>query len=114
MAHKFKCGNCGKEIAVKWLGPGEQAKCRGCGAAMTVPANAESVSDDAVPGPSREAASAVPPSEARPCCPTCRYLQLSPSYFDNGIGYCRRFPPHPRERYAEVTASDWCGEHAPA
>jgi len=40
MALKFKCANCGKEIVVKFLGKGEMAKCRSCGAETVVPEQA--------------------------------------------------------------------------
>lgn len=113
MAHKFKCGGCGRDVVVKWLAPGDTARCRACGAEMPVPAGAEQVPDDTPPGPSPEARPAPSPA-AGPGCPACRFLQKSPSFFDNGIGYCRRFPPHPRHRCPEVTAADWCGEYSPA
>jgi len=110
MAHKFKCTACGKEMLVKWLDPGEQAKCRACGADVTVPADAKQVPDDSLPGPAPARPPAV--SAPKPGCQTCRHLQPAPSFFDNGIGHCRRFPPHQRYRYPEVTAADWCGEYS--
>jgi len=40
MTLKFNCTNCGKEIIVQFLKPGEIAKCRNCGAEVTVPGDA--------------------------------------------------------------------------
>jgi len=41
MALKFVCPNCGNEIVVKYLKPGELAKCRDCGAEVIVPEDAD-------------------------------------------------------------------------
>ena len=40
MALKFNCSKCGEEIVVRFLKPGETAKCRKCGASVTVPESA--------------------------------------------------------------------------
>lgn len=40
MALEFNCPSCGETIVVKYLGPGETAKCRNCGAEAEVPADA--------------------------------------------------------------------------
>ncbi len=47
MALKFRCKNCGKDIAVRYLTVGEAAECRNCGASNAVPESAEAVSDEA-------------------------------------------------------------------
>ena len=47
MAIKFQCGNCGKDIAVRFLKVGEAAECRNCGASNVVPDSAEEISDEA-------------------------------------------------------------------
>ena len=47
MAIKFQCGNCGKDIAVRFLKVGEAAECRNCGASNAVPDSAEEISDEA-------------------------------------------------------------------
>jgi transcription elongation factor Elf1 len=41
MALKFDCPYCGVGITVKFLSPGEAAKCRNCGAEVEVPADAQ-------------------------------------------------------------------------
>ncbi|OGR78886.1 MAG: hypothetical protein A2X32_00300 [Elusimicrobia bacterium GWC2_64_44] len=110
MAHKFNCAVCGKEIVVKWLNPGDTAKCRACGASSKVPESAAHVPDDyasAAPAP------ALAEAPARPGCAACRYLESSPTDNLEGVGFCRRYPPRPGEGWAAVTAADWCGEHAP-
>ena len=40
MASKFLCRSCGKEIVVKFLKPGEIAKCKNCGAENEIPESA--------------------------------------------------------------------------
>jgi hypothetical protein len=40
MALEFNCPSCGEIIVVKYLGPGETAKCRNCGSEAVVPADA--------------------------------------------------------------------------
>ena len=47
MALKFRCKNCGKDIAVRFLTVGEAAECRNCGASNSVPESAEEISDEA-------------------------------------------------------------------
>ena len=47
MALKFRCKNCGKDIAVRFLTVGEAAECRNCGASNPVPDSAEEISDEA-------------------------------------------------------------------
>lgn len=47
MALKFRCKNCGKDIAVRFLKVGEAAECRNCGASNSVPESAEEISDEA-------------------------------------------------------------------
>jgi hypothetical protein len=112
MAHKFNCAVCGKEIVVKWLNPGDPAKCRACGASSKVPENAARVPD----AYAFEAAISKAPQEApeRPGCSSCRYLETAATDNLEGIGFCHRYPPRPEEGYAAVTESDWCGEHSPA
>jgi len=110
MAYKFNCGECGKEQAVKWLKPGDPAKCRACGATVTVPAGAQQIGDEYVTGRDPEPAEKT---QASPwSCSTCKYLQKSPDVSSEDLGFCRRYPPRGQERYPAVTADDWCGEHA--
>ena len=45
MARKFRCSNCGREITVQFLKPGEMALCKSCGTEVTVPENAETADD---------------------------------------------------------------------
>ena len=40
MTLRFVCKNCGKEISVKFLKPGETARCKNCDSEMPVPADA--------------------------------------------------------------------------
>ena len=47
MALKFRCENCGEDIAVRFLKVGEAAECKSCGANNSVPESAEDISDDA-------------------------------------------------------------------
>ena len=47
MALKFRCENCGKDIAVRFLKVGEAAECKSCGASNSVPESAEEISDEA-------------------------------------------------------------------
>ena len=47
MALKFRCENCGEDIAVRFLTVGEVAKCKSCGASNPVPESAEEISDEA-------------------------------------------------------------------
>lgn len=111
MAHKFNCSVCGKEIVVKWLNPGDPAKCRSCGATMKVPANAASVADDYGAGtaPAQKGPAPIPAAES---CATCRYLEAVPTDNLEGVGFCRRYPPRGEERFPEVDSGDWCGEHS--
>lgn len=48
MALKFKCKNCGEDIIVKHLKPGEIAKCRLCGAENEVPETATPTDEEQV------------------------------------------------------------------
>ncbi len=47
MAFKFRCKNCGEDIAVRFLKVGEIAECKNCGASNSVPDSAEEISDEA-------------------------------------------------------------------
>ena len=47
MAFKFRCKNCGEDIAVRFLKVGEIAECKNCGASNSVPESAEEISDEA-------------------------------------------------------------------
>ena len=47
MALKFRCKNCGEDIAVRFLKVGEIAECKNCGASNSVPESAEEISDAA-------------------------------------------------------------------
>ena len=47
MALKFRCENCGKDIAVRFLRIGEAAKCKNCGASNAVPDSAEEIGNEA-------------------------------------------------------------------
>lgn len=47
MALKFRCENCGEDIAVRFLKVGEAAECKSCGASNAVPESAEEISDEA-------------------------------------------------------------------
>jgi uncharacterized membrane protein len=46
MALKFNCDKCGGEIIVKYVKPGEIAKCPGCGAKNVVPADGEGTEEE--------------------------------------------------------------------
>jgi len=46
MAFKFTCPSCGEVIVVKYLGPGETAKCRHCGGEAVVPTDAEKTGEE--------------------------------------------------------------------
>ena len=49
-----------------------------------------------------------------PTCETCRFW--SPWHKGAISGNCHRYAPRPgdpREEWPEVSASSWCGEHAP-
>ena len=46
MALKFRCKNCGKDIAVRYLTVGEAAECRNCGTSNAVPESAEKISEE--------------------------------------------------------------------
>ena len=47
MAFKFRCKNCGEDIAVRFLKVGEIAECKNCGASNSVPDSAGEISDEA-------------------------------------------------------------------
>jgi hypothetical protein len=47
MAFKFRCKNCGEDIAVRFLKVGEIAECKNCGVSNSVPESAEEISDEA-------------------------------------------------------------------
>lgn len=113
MAHKFNCGHCGAEIIVKWLNPGDPAKCRSCGETMKVPDNAAHVPDDYAPAPDAAPGPAPAAAGRAEGCAGCRWLERAETWDDEGLGFCHRYPPEPRERYPEVAKSDWCGEYAP-
>ena len=63
MALKFRCENCGEDIAVKFLTVGEAAKCKSCGVSNSVPESAEEISDEAaesiIKAPVSEAAESI-------------------------------------------------------
>jgi hypothetical protein len=46
MALTFNCPSCGEVIVVKYLAPGETAKCRNCGAEAEVPADARKTGEE--------------------------------------------------------------------
>lgn len=48
MSLQFNCKKCKEPILVKYMKPGENAKCRKCGTETTVPDNAKEVSVEAV------------------------------------------------------------------
>ena len=47
MALKFRCKNCGEDMAVRFLKVGEIAECKNCRASNSVPDSAEEISDEA-------------------------------------------------------------------
>lgn len=118
MGYKFKCGECGHELVVKWLKPGETAKCHDCGAETKVPVNAAEVGNDYAPLPGKETGGARenPDPGTSSNCPTCRYLETldraKTEIFAGDIaGLCHRYPPSVEGVYPPVTPADWCGEH---
>jgi hypothetical protein len=46
MALQFKCSSCGAKVLVRYLQPGEMAKCRNCGVLTRVPESSVSVDED--------------------------------------------------------------------
>ncbi|MDO8803813.1 MAG: hypothetical protein Q7R35_05245 [Elusimicrobiota bacterium] len=115
MAYKFNCVECGHELFVKWLKPGETAKCHKCGSKVKVPANAAQIENDLVPLTElarKEDSGIVNPDN----CPACRYVEKINAaeleeVFPVGIfGACHRYPPGAEGRYPLVTSADWCGE----
>lgn len=116
MAYRFKCGKCEKELVVKWLKPGETAKCRKCGADVKVPANAAEVRNEYAPLPELESVESLEKPETRNC-PACRFLEkLDAGEFEESLplgtyGACHRYPPAAEGRYPFVTQADWCGEY---
>ena len=77
MALKFTCPNCGSDIYVKYIRPGEMAECRSCGTKTIVP----ETSDEAEAPPDylgrEDSASKVTtpaPEPARYECPRCKTL----------------------------------------
>ena len=61
MAFKFRCKNCGEDIAVRFLKVGEIAECKNCGVSNSVPESAEEISDAAI---SAEPVQSVPIAKA--------------------------------------------------
>jgi|GEM_PF-2956457 len=116
MAYKFTCAECGHELVVKWLKPGETAKCRKCGAGVKVPANAAEVENDDLPGPEP---ARLEKEEPDTCgnCPTCRFVEkINTAEFEGALpigtfGACHRYPPGVEGRYPFLTSADWCGEY---
>jgi len=115
MAYRFNCAECGTEVFVKWLKPGETAKCRKCGADVKVPANAAKLENDLVPlpGPARREDENVLPPDT---CPACRFVEkiaaaeLEEVLSVGTFGACHRYPPGESGKYPLVTSADWCGE----
>ena len=116
MAYKLKCAKCEKELIVKWLRPGETAKCRKCGADVKVPLNAPEVKDEYMPLPELERVEVLEKPGGQNC-PTCRYLErIDEAEFEGSLplgtfGACHRYPPAAEGRYPFVTPADWCGEY---
>ena len=46
MPLKFGCKNCGNDIVVRFLKPGEGAKCRNCGTVNVVPSDVAVVEEE--------------------------------------------------------------------
>jgi DNA-directed RNA polymerase subunit RPC12/RpoP len=116
MAYKFNCVKCGHELLVKWLKPGETAKCHNCGADAKIPVNAAQVKNESVPLP--EPGRTVDRQELNTDnCPSCKYLEkIDTVEFDEVLplgtfGVCHRYPPGVEGRYPFVTPADWCGEY---
>lgn len=117
MGYKFNCSACSSELTVRWLKPGEAAKCQKCGAKVIVPPNAPEIKDNLVPLPrpfvKREGRPADPYN-----CPDCKYLakvdaaRLEEVLLVEVYGACHRYPPDFEGRYPLVTGADWCGEYA--
>ena len=110
MALKFQCSKCGADMLVKYLHPGETAKCRKCGAESAVPGDAREIPNEQADIEIKTSLFQEEKKDAAPDnCPTCRYFK------DTGDdeGYCHRYPPKAEvfSRYPAVTALDWCGEH---
>jgi hypothetical protein len=64
MAVAFNCPSCGEPIIVKFLGPGETAKCRHCGTEVQVPADARETGEEPrYVTPKGKTESAAPSSE---------------------------------------------------
>lgn len=115
MGYKFSCEKCGREIMVKWLKPGEPARCRSCGHKLPVPASPQKINDSLVDADQHEPETApltAPCAAPRLACPSCRYLERSGADFLDGAGFCHRYPPDAEGRYPSVTAADWCGEYS--
>lgn len=116
MAYKFKCVKCERDLLVKWLKPGETAKCRKCGAEVKVPANASEVGNEDMPLPELGSVE-VPEKPETQNCPTCRFLEkIDAAEFEESLplgafGACHRYPPAVEDRYPFVTPADWCGEY---
>ena len=83
MALKFRCENCGKDIAVRFLTVGEAAECKSCGASNSVPESAESISDAAaermikatVPEPVEDISAEAISAEPAPSVPVAKALR---------------------------------------
>ena len=83
MALKFRCENCGKDIAVRFLTVGEAAECKSCGASSSVPESAEEISDEAaesiikatVPEPVKDISAEAISAEPAPSVPIARALR---------------------------------------
>src|SRR3989338_1976246 len=120
MAYRFKCTECGRELVINWLKPGELAKCQKCGASVRVPVNAVnvnmSVNRESGPLPELAPVKAGGRPETRNC-PTCRYVEtINVEEFDVALplgtfGACPRFPPAVEGGYPFLTHADWCGEY---
>ncbi len=122
MSYRFKCTNCGRELIINWLKPGETAKCQKCGANVKVPLNAVNVdlsmNFNRETGPLPELAPVVPGGYmASRNCPTCRYVEtINAEEFDVALplgtfGACHRYPPDVEGGYPFLTPADWCGEY---
>lgn len=83
MALKFRCENCGEDIAVRFLTVGEVAKCKSCGANNSVPESAEEISDEAaesiikatVPEPVEDISAEAISAEPAPSVPIAKALR---------------------------------------
>jgi hypothetical protein len=45
-------------------------------------------------------------------CKACRWAEMA-NAGNPEQGLCRRYPPTDENRWPEVLATDWCGEHQP-